>query len=49
MNLKPIQFNLKTDEVRTILQVALDDDSQQALDFLKTVLFKKVEKAIQRH
>ena len=49
MNLQPIQLTLGTEEVRTVLQVALDDDAQQALAFVKTVLAKKVEKALQRH
>ena len=49
MNLKPIQLRLETDEVRRILQVALDDDTQGALALVKTVLAKKVEKALQRH
>ncbi|MDZ7580807.1 MAG: hypothetical protein U5R30_09360 [Deltaproteobacteria bacterium] len=49
MNLKPIQLQLNTEEVRRVLQVALDDDAQQALALVKTVLAKKVEKALQRH
>jgi len=49
MNLKPIQLTLDTEDVRSILHVALDDDAQQALAFVKTVLAKKVEKALQRH
>ena len=49
MNLKPVQLRLETEEVRRILQAALDDDSQEALAFVKTVLAKKAEKALQRH
>lgn len=49
MNLKPVQLRLETEEVRQILQVALDEDSQQAMTFVKNVLAKKVEKALQRH
>ena len=49
MNLKPIPLTLDTEDVCTVLQVALDDDAQQALVFIKTVLAKKVEKALQRH
>jgi hypothetical protein len=49
MSLKPVQLQLETEEVRRILQVALDEDAQQALDFVKNVLAKKVEKALQRH
>jgi hypothetical protein len=43
MNLKPVQLRLETDEVRRILQVALDEDAHRAL------LTKKVEKTLQRH
>jgi hypothetical protein len=49
MNLKPVQLQLETEEVRRILQVTLDEDAHQALDFVKNVLAKKVEKALQRH
>jgi hypothetical protein len=49
MNLKPVQLQLETEDVRCILQVALDDDAQQALVLIKTVFAKKVEKALQRH
>jgi hypothetical protein len=49
MNLKPVQLRLETDEVRRILQAALDEDAPQALALVKDVLAKKVEKALQRH
>lgn len=49
MNLKPVQLRLEADEVRRILQVALDEDAQGALARVQTVLAKKVEKALQRH
>lgn len=49
MNLKPVQLSLETEEVRRILQAALDDDAQAALALIQTVLAKKVEKALQRH
>jgi len=49
MNLKPVQLGLETDEVRQVLQIALDEDAPQALAFVRNVLAKKVEKALQRH
>ncbi|MCF8049718.1 MAG: hypothetical protein K9L59_00660 [Desulfobacterales bacterium] len=49
MNLKPVQLRLETEEVRRLLQASLDDDAKEALAFVKTVLAKKVEKALQRH
>ena len=48
-NLKPVQICLKTEEINRVLHAALDDDAQEALAFIKTVLAKKVEKALQRH
>lgn len=49
MTLKPVQLRLETEEVRRILQVTLDGDAQAALDFVKNVLARRVEKALQRH
>lgn len=49
MNLKPVQLGLETDEVHQVLQIALDEDELQALAFVRNVLAKKVEKALQRH
>ncbi len=49
MNIKAIQLQLSSDDVTQILGIALDDDGERALDFIKAVLAKKVEKALQRH
>ncbi|MBU4038050.1 MAG: hypothetical protein KKA35_16640 [Proteobacteria bacterium] len=49
MNLKPVQIQLETGDVQRILQIALDDDTEQALSFIQAVLAKKVEKELQRH
>lgn len=49
MNLKPVQLRLETEDVRRILEIALDGDADSALELIKTVLAKKVEKALQRH
>ncbi len=49
MNLQPVQLRLDTEEVRRVLQIALDGDARQAVTFVKEVLAKKVEKALQRH
>ena len=48
MSLKPIPLTLDTEEVRSVLRIALDDDAQQALAFVKTVLAQKVEKALKQ-
>jgi hypothetical protein len=44
MNHKPVQLRLEAEEVRRLLQVSLDEDAQQALEFVKTVIAKKVDK-----
>lgn len=49
MNVKPIQLTLSAEEVTEILRIALDEDREQALWFMKTVLAKHVEKTLQRH
>ena len=49
MNLKPVQLPLSVDDVTVILHIALDDDPERALNFVKTVLAKQVEKALRRH
>ncbi|WP_156915875.1 hypothetical protein [Desulfatirhabdium butyrativorans] len=49
MNVKPIQVAFSAEEVTEILRIALDEDREQALEFMKTVLAKQVEKALQRH
>ncbi len=48
MNLKPVQIHLEADQVKEILKIALDDDADAALDFVKTVLFRRIDKALQR-
>lgn len=49
MNLKPVQLRMETEYVLRILQISLDDDARAALALVKTVIAKKVEKALQRH
>lgn len=49
MNLKPVHIQLQPDQVNEILHIALDEDPERALAFVKTVLAKQVEKALQRH
>lgn len=49
MNVKPIQVPFSAEEVTEILRISLDEDREQALQFMKTVLSKHVEKALQRH
>ena len=49
MNLKTAHIELNTSEIQHILTIALDDDKEQALEFIKQVLAKRVEKVLQRH
>jgi len=49
MNLKPAHIELEVNEIKRVFAIALDDDKEQALEFIKQVLAKRVEKALQRH
>ena len=46
MNLKKIRIELDTAEIQQVLGIALDDDSEQALKFIKR-LVKRLERALQ--
>ncbi len=48
MNLKKIRIELEAAEVQQLIAIALDDDRQQALAFIKHKLVKRIEKALQR-
>lgn len=48
MKLNPVQLQLDPEHVQEILRIALDDDAERALDFVKTVLFRRIDKALQR-
>ena len=45
--LKDVQLKLSADDVRDVLSIALDEDSDRALAFLRDQLAKKVERALQ--
>ncbi len=45
--LKAIQMELSTDEVRQILSIALDEDRDRAMKFIRDHLAKKVDKKLQ--
>lgn len=49
MNLRKIQIELNPAEIQQLLAIAMDDDKEQALAFIKQHLMKRVEKALQRH
>lgn len=45
--LKDVQLKLSADDVQDVLAIALDEDRDKALAFLRDQLAKKVEKALQ--
>jgi len=49
MNLKKVRLELDTSDIQEILPVALDDDREKALAYIKGKLAKQVEKALQPH
>jgi len=49
MNLKPVHIQLESMQACEVLRIAMDDDRAGAMEFIKAVLAKKVEKALQRH
>ncbi len=49
MNLKTIHIEVAPDEIQKLLAIAMDDDRDEALAFIKQHLVKRVEKALQRH
>lgn len=48
MKLNSVHLQLEPAQVQEILRIALDDDAERALDFVKTVLFRRIDKALQR-
>ena len=49
MNLRDISIQLSTFDVQEIIRIALDEDNQEALTFVKDKLYKKVNEALQPH
>jgi hypothetical protein len=47
MDLKKVLIELESEEVCRALAIALDDDLDDALAFVKQVLAKRLEKALQ--
>ena len=49
MNLRKVQLELDVSEVQQILAIALDEDKEKALEYIKTRLAKQIEKSLQPH
>jgi hypothetical protein len=49
MNLKKVQIELDVSDVQQVLAIALDDDKDKALEYIKARLAKQIEKSLQPH
>ena len=49
MNLKDIVIRLDVAEIQRILAIDMDSDREQALEFIRENLSKKVKKALESH
>jgi len=49
MNLRKVQLELDVSEIQQILAIALDEDKEKALEYIKTRLVKQIEKSLQPH
>jgi hypothetical protein len=49
MNLKKVQIELDISDVQQVLGIALDEDKDKALEYIKGKLVKKIEKVLQPH
>ena len=49
MHLRKVRLELEAHEVQQLLAIDLDDDRAGALEFVRKILVKRIEKALQRH
>lgn len=49
MNLKKVQIELNISDVQQILAIALDEDEEKALEYIKIRLVKQIKKSLQPH
>ena len=49
MNLKTIRVELDPSDIQQVLMIALDDDKEGALAFIKENLSKQIQKALAPH
>ncbi len=49
MNLRKVQIELDVSDVQQVLAIALDEDKEKALEYVKGRLAKQIEKALQPH
>jgi len=49
MNIKKVHIEFSASEVQQIMAIQLDGNAGEALAFLRDILYKRVEKALQTH
>ena len=49
MNLRKVQIELDVSDVQQVLAIALDEDKNKALEYIKARLVKQIEKSLQPH
>lgn len=49
MNLKAIRIEFDPSDIQKVLMIALDDDKEEALSFIKEKLAKRVQKELAPH
>ncbi len=49
MNLRKVQIELDISDVQQVLAIALDEDKDKALEYIKGNLVKQIEKVLQPH
>jgi len=49
MNLRKVQIELDISDVQQVLAIALDEDKDKALEYIKVNLVKQIEKVLQPH
>jgi hypothetical protein len=49
MNLRKVQIELDISDVQQVLAIALDEDKDKALEYIKARLVKQIEKCLQPH
>ncbi|MFO7971731.1 MAG: hypothetical protein R6U40_08270 [Desulfobacterales bacterium] len=47
--MKKVQIELDVSDVQKVLAIALDEDKDKALDYIKGNLVKQIKKALQPH
>lgn len=49
MNLRKVQIELDVSDVQRVMTIALDEDKDKALEYIKGSLVKQIEKILQPH